>query len=386
MLFDEAALAAETSSSLSVSERIAVLHRGASALASVGLSWCRSETKPDLPDLGVSLSADSEEFKQLLRVKSRVDDIARLIIREGDVGSLNISCLVDLVWSFAIVGLVNREFLLRARQRIQTLAATSDLSPATSVKLLFAEASLYHQHAAIDVWFDEETFKKFPPADQANALLALGLVGRHAELAKRLKRILVSSLVHAEDKSSVAYIAPFAVRACLLVSALEGDDGHHEVSKLKSAFPELTKRTSKVTWKYSFELCLACHAAVSRGVELNPVVESAYPADVLFVPPKGKKKIVIELVRSSALVREDHEVVGVDAYTRAMRIVLASKGYRIVAITLGEWLALDGDKNKQLSFVKRRIRNCLRQRRLVTGMERDESLISDSGSDSDMSY
>lgn len=376
---------ADSSSSMSVQDRISDLYKGACALSEIGLSWCRSAAKPQLPDLEIPASPDSEEFKQLLRVKLGVDDLATQL-RSDSLASEAMSALIDLVWSLAIVGDFNADLLARVRRQIQTLAGSDSISPESSVKLLFAEATLFHQHAIIDICIDEETFTALPVATQTNALLGMALVGRHSELLKRLKRVLVSSLLHASDKASVAHVVPFALRAIMLASVVVGEDGHHDAGKLKSAFPELAKKNSRITWKYSFELCLACHAVASKGIELNPVVESAYPSDILFVPPKGRKKLVIELVRSSCLVRDEHEIVGVDAYTRGMRTVLAAMGYRIVAITLREWLALGGDKHRQMKYVKRRMRNCLRQRRLTSGMERDESDISDSGSDSDMSY
>jgi hypothetical protein len=116
-----------------------------------------------------------------------------------------------------------------------------------------------------------------------------------------------------------------------------------------------------------------------------------------FVWPKRKNKLVIELQRPGSLVwrfaDEEVKVFGVDIYTRIMRLSLAQMGYRIISITLNEWLKLKGAKSNQMNYVKRRIRNCLRQKRLFSGMERDEIGSgseeydrSDDSSDSDMSY
>jgi hypothetical protein len=123
---------------------------------------------------------------------------------------------------------------------------------------------------------------------------------------------------------------------------------------------------------------------------LNPFLEDVFPSDVLYV--RGRKKIVLELVRPSSVVwRVDGPNVlvwGIDVYTRLARSVLSRKGYRVVTITLTEWLKLESYKARQVVYVKRRIRNCIRERRLFSGVEREEPTsdmdLSES-SDSDMS-
>ena len=136
----------------------------------------------------------------------------------------------------------------------------------------------------------------------------------------------------------------------------------------------------------------------SKGVEINPLIEGELPFDCMFTPPSSssrKRNILLELVRRSSLVRElaTDAVTNVDGYTRMTRMLLAGKGYRIVAITVNEWASLGGDVDRQMRFVKRRIRSTLRQKRMYSGMERDESVAQGEESDevsseaeSDMSY
>jgi hypothetical protein len=182
-------------------------------------------------------------------------------------------------------------------------------------------------------------------------------------------------------------LAPYIVRVAMFASNTLGDDAHHDVGKLKNAFSDLSKTVPLPPWTYSFQLSLACHAVASKGVELSPIVESVFATDVLFVPPGGKKKLLLEIVRPCSLIREiiGGAVCGLDGYARLSRQFLASKGYRIIPITVTEWVKLAGDKDEQKQYVKRRIRNCLEKKRLFTGPERDddENHQSDSSSDYD---
>jgi hypothetical protein len=157
-------------------------------------------------------------------------------------------------------------------------------------------------------------------------------------------------------------------------------------------YPHLNKLVSRPAWKYSFQLSLACHAAVGGNddFEINPIVEGNFAFDASLASSR-RRKVLIELVRPSNSIREigTNRVVNVDGYTRMARDVLSRKGFSVIAITVGEWAKLNGYMEQQISFVRHRIRSCQNKKRLYSGMERDEEPLAYSSdysdSDSDMS-
>ena len=387
-------LAAELDTSVSLSDRVGTLYKACQTLAGFSRSWCPIEKLEAIsvpPPEGVT--AGSEEHNQLTRAVLRADDIASALSKQidGINTGLDLSQLVNLYWCLAILGRYEENMVRTVQRRVHEL-----LNPGVTIenvcKLLFSESTFFHRESSINISFDEETFAGLSLPVQANLLQSLALMRKDVEMALRLKKILLSNTMSMikQNLDIDKEVIPYVARVCLFVGALVGQDNHHDVSRLRSALSP----SRLPAWKYSFELCLACHAVATKGVELNPFIENVFPTDTLYIPPKGKKKLIVELVRPNSVVwtinGDDVTVYGVDCYTRLTRLTLAYLGYRIVAITLTEWLKLRGDKARQVSYVKRRIRNCLRQRRLFSGTERDVlrsgSELSEESSDSDMSY
>jgi hypothetical protein len=396
------AKAADPNSSFSIAERIGILFEASQTVAALGRSWCPVE---DLTVTEVNIGADitkgSEEHQQLIRVALRVDDICSLICgKHEDLGAdVSTEHCLNLYWSLAVCGRYSEKVIHRIQMGINRKIG-SNLDLVGTCKLLFAEASFFHKNSTIDVSFDEETFAGFALSIQANILQSSALIGKDAELLNRLKKVLLSTTLKTakygdeSEKASLSSLIPFIARIVAYIGALGGSDSHHELGKLKAISPLASRLPA---WKYSFELCLACHAVATKGVELNPLVALVFPTDILYTPPKGRKKLVVELVRPCSIVWShddtDLNAFGVDVYTRMARLTLSRLGYRVIAITLTEWLRQKGDKGRQMAYVKRRIRNCLQKRRLFSGMERDMIRSDtesgeevDGSSDSDMSY
>ena len=378
--------ASSADSSLSLTDRINVLEQCCASVASFGLSWCpiQDGVQINVP-LPESITQGSEEHHQLARAHLRVDEILSLIFQDvSHVAAIsNLTTLVKLFWSTAVVGLYNEGVVRAIQNRIQDLM-NPNMQPEDLSRLLFAEATFFGPSSALSISVDEMTFASFSLPVQVNVLQCLALTSKDLGLVQALARVMGSTMLRynkegSVDRATLALVAPFLARTMAFV----GEDLH----KLKSVWT-LVKRLP--SWKYAFELCLACHSAQSKGVELNPFLEDVFPSDVLYV--RGRKKIVLELVRPSSVVwRVDGPNVlvwGIDVYTRLARSVLSRKGYRVVTITLTEWLKLESYKARQVVYVKRRIRNCIRERRLFSGVEREEPTsdmdLSES-SDSDMS-
>ena len=392
-------VAADRESQVSPKARVEALYEACQTLASFGRSWCSlEEVKVISMDLPEKVSKGSEEHHQLARALLHVDDICTYF-SETIISGMALGDLVDLYWCLAICGRFEAEIIGLVQKRV-SIQSSSGLEVSQTCKILFAEATFFHRHSKLYLSFDEETFSSFPLHVQANLLQSLAVIGKDMDLISRLKKSVVSSALRTfkhgsqQERERLQYVVPYIARIAAFVAATTNQNAHHEIGRFKSV-SILTGRLAP--WKYSFELCLACHAIAAKGVELNPSVEQLFASDVLYLPPKGKKKLIIELQRPNSLVwrysEEGVNVHGVDIYARIMRITLAHMGYRIISITLTEWLKLKGTKSNQVTYVKRRIRNCLRQRRLLTGMERDELPsetedydLSDESSDSDMSY
>ena len=388
--------AADPKSSQTIQQRIDTLFNGCRIVSSFGLSWCSLES-PEIPSFLRSdkLTDGSEEQHQLIRAQLRVDDIATIIFGESQHlnSKLEPTALVNLYWSLAVLGLYHEATIKRIQKLIADCSSRVS-EPEHMSKVLFAEATFFHHNSSVSFGIDEGTFSSLSLHLQVNMLQCLSIISKDVRPLTKLRKCLVSAIVrnHKEGgatKESLDIIVPFAARLISFINALTNQEGHHDINKLKS-ISILANRLPP--WKYAFEVCLACHAVASKGVELNPFVDQVFPTDVVFLPTGSKKKLVIELVRPSSVVwrvdATETSVYGIDLFSRMTRTALAAKGYRVVAITLTEWLKLGGDKAKQMSYVKRRIRNCMHQRRLFKGMERDE-LVSDfdvsESSDSDMS-
>ena len=405
VIMDEFTKAADGSSTMSIRDRVAVLYDAALILSEMSLSWCHSgdskltqQLTDQLPT--VSVSAGSEEYRQILRVHLRVDDISRQIWLERTFvqTDLDLSGLIQLIWSLAIVGSYDDELVRQIQSRILSLLASSEMTAPESIQLMFAEATFFTRNATMELDFDDSVLKELSVDALVNALFSFSLMERSKAAVSKLRRVLVGTLLSDAKSLARSRVVSFAARAVLFSSMVTGEDAVHDLGKIKSAFPDLSKGIDRPAWKYSFQLCLACHGVASKGVEINPLIEGELPFDCMFTPPSSssrKRNILLELVRRSSLVRElaTDAVTNVDGYTRMTRMLLAGKGYRIVAITVNEWASLGGDVDRQMRFVKRRIRSALRQKRMYSGMERDESVAQGEESDevsseaeSDMSY
>lgn len=388
--------ASDHGSPLTIQERIEALYRGCQIVSAFGLSWCSIE-RPEIPSSLISdkVTAGSEEHHQLVRAHLRVDDIAAVIFRDTQHlnSKLEPTGLVNLYWSLAVLGVYHEVTVKRIQNLIADYSSRVSDSEHMS-KILFAEATFFHHNSSISFGIDEGTFTSLSLQLQVNLLQSLSIISQDIDPLIKLRKCLISAIIRRHkdgsvSKESLDIIVPFAARLLTFINARADQDGHHDINKLK-AVSALAKRLPP--WKYAFEVCLACHAVASKGVELNPFVDQVFPTDVVFLPSGSKKKLVIELVRPSSIVWRieamDTSVHGIDLCARMTRSALAAKGYRVIAITLTEWLKLSGDKAMQMSYVKKRIRNCMHQRRLFKGMERDEldkePDVSES-SDSDMS-
>jgi hypothetical protein len=389
--------AGSLSSSVSLHDRVAALYDAATILSRFSLSWCQphkialNEIEEDTFGISSQYSVGSEEYRQILRVRLCVDDIAHRIVESKTLvaSELDLSLLINLLWSLAILGLHDSELLRVVQARI-SIQISSKCDTEQTIRLLFAEATFFHDKSGMDLQLDDDTLNSIPIHLVINSLFSFSLFGpRMKSMISRTKKCLVNRILNESkvEKSTVC----FAVRALMF----GGDDVQHELSKIKSMYPDFSKEINRPAWKYSFQLCLTCHAVVSRGIEINPVVDNAFPFDAVYAPARSgkKRRVVFELLKRTSIIRDimTDQLVGLDGYTRMTRKYLSGKGYRIVVITTNDWASLNGDVDLQMRFVKRRLKNALRQSRLYTGMERDASIEeesngSSSDADSDMSY
>lgn len=373
----------------SFKDKVVRLYKAAGVLSNFSLSWCSVERQKTFQrPLLENVAVGSEEHRQLIRLHLHVDDLAlgiasNLTLVETD---LDLSTCIHLYWSLAIIGKFDLDLIKTIQHRVQWfLSNGSGMTPSESVELLFAEAVLFHHDSAMDLDFGEKEFASFPLEMRLNVLFSLSLISRNSQLITKLRKHILNDALSSTNKKIAPDVVPYLVRTVIFAANAVGEDPHHDSAKLKSAFPDISKTVPLPPWAYAFQLSLACHAVASRGVELSPIVESVFATDVLFVPPGGKKKLLLEIVRPSSLIREIRggAVCGLDGYTRLSRLILSSKGYRIICITVTEWVKLSADKDEQKQYVKRRIRNCLQKKRLYTGTERDELLHDKSDSSSD---
>jgi len=373
----------------SFKEKVVRLYKAAGVLSDFSLSWCSADRQKTFQrPLLENVAVGSEEHRQLVRLHLHVDDLARTVRSSMNLihTDLDLSTSIHLFWALAVIGRFDEDLVGSIQQRIEkSLSSGDQMSPADSVELLFSEGLFFHKDSAMDLDFGEKEFAEFPIQSKVNILTSLCLIGRNTSLITKLRKVIVQEVLSTPKLASD--IVPYVARSVMFAADALGEDSHHEISKLKSTFPDLSKTVPLPPWTYSFQLSLACHAVASKGVELSPIVESVFATDVLFIPPGGKRKLLLEIVRPSSLVKSLNggAVQGLDAYTRLSRQFLANKGYRIICVTVSEWVKLAADKEEQKQYVKRRIRNCLGKKRLFTGMERDNIAGESSSDDNDMS-
>lgn len=383
--------AADRHSSVSQRDRVSAFYRAAVILSRYSLSWCSGSTPKDENEFDIAHHpTTSEEFRQVLRMRLCVDDIAEILSENSSkcVSELDLTSLVHLMWSLAILGLFETELIQKIQKRIETLPS-SPMNLDDSVALMFAEAMLLNGRSSMDLDLSDSVIKSMNIPTMINCLFSYALLGKPHVCTSQIRRMLLHRLSHIPMEAS---IIPFALRAVTYTAAVIGDDSHHEVNKIKSMYPHLNKLVSRPAWKYSFQLSLACHAAVGGNddFEINPIVEGNFAFDASLASSR-RRKVLIELVRPSNLIREigTYRVVNADGYTRMARDFLSRKGFRVLAITVGEWAKHNGDMKQQISFVRHRIRSCQNKMRLYSGMERDEEALAYSSdysdSDSDMS-
>ena len=320
-------------------------------------------------------ATDSEEYAQVVRVRFGLDDIIKGLDVELVKTELGVGSLVQLLWSLAIARVFSKPLVQAIQARIPALI--QDISPDEVVMLLWAEAMLFNTKSGIDVEVDISAFSH---EQIVNIVFAYSLMQRRVDIVEVGRDLLVGKLstVH-------------AVRAVIFANHFLSQETNG-LERIRAACKKL-KPVKRPSWKYAFELCLACHGAASKGIEVFPSIDDLFPFDALYTSrKKAARKILFEIVRPQSVIRDlqDGSLVGVDGYTRMSRLVLAKKGLRILPIRVSEWTSL-GDLNRQVKYLKRRIRNCVQQRRLFSGAERDEdfdhlSHTSDSESDSGMSY
>ena len=355
----------------SVSDRVCVLFSSLEVLGR-DLAWCTNAPPAlcDLDDLAekariveMGYSVDSEEFFHLIRV--RLLDILHTISDISEIAT-NLDLLVKLFFSFASLRIYNQEIILAIQTRISELMPTVTIQQPLFVHLLWSEAMLFNTESVFDIELDLSELKNV--SNVANVVFAFCLMQKRPEIVAEGRAILAGSKV-LHGHRAIAFANEF-LQDGVQVGALSP-------SKETTTLP---------SWKYTFELCLACHGgAVSQvsKVQVSPLVLGMFPFDAMY-----GKTIVLELVRPISLIRSiDGTIIGVDGYTRMVRSLFGKKNIRIVAISVTEWTNLQGDVKQQVTYLKRRIRNCQDKRHLFSGTERgDNDSDDESSASSDMSY
>ena len=358
------------------------------------LTWCVAG-KPSIPSTdkfditsSLSVSMNSQEYKQVLRMRLNVDEILETIACEpsGHMTNLDITYLVRLLWCMAFFRLYSVELVSIIESKIQNLLSTgSQISDSDMISLLWSDATLLQTQSVLDISLPSVSQYEVP--DLINIMFAVTLVGKDARLIEACRENLYQKLTNKGGH----FPADFFIRYNRLVffsgSVLNEDETHTRkfLIKLRS------KAKHRCPWKYTFQLCLASHGTLKpKRLEVNPVVESVFPFDVSY--QSSRRKILLEVTRPESLLRqiESLAVVGVDGYTRLSRLALAKLGYHIVNFSISEWTK-ESDMERKMDAIRKRVRNCLKGKRLFTGTERntaDEDGSGDDGysDDSDMSY
>ena len=344
-----------------VSHNVGILFERSTKLAGNDISWASSATVvPRTEELIVGHSSDSEEYHQIMRVKYGIDELIATITKE-DIQGLPISSLIELYWSLASCRVWSDRLIKLLQQQIALLV--DSISPSQAVFFLWAEAMFFNQNTELDIevnWADHSLL------DITNIVFAYSFMKKRSDIVREGRNLLLTRNVSSGH----------GIRAIGFANYFLGEDltGNAIIAK-----------HDKPSWRYTFELCLACQG-IGGKVNVLPVVEKLFSFDALY-KTKGKK-ILLEIVRPQSVIRdlETGTIVNVDGYTAMSRTMLSEKGYLIIAISTTEWTNLKG---KQIGYLKRRIRNCLDKKTILEAPERDfESDMDSSDSDtgSDMSY
>jgi hypothetical protein len=382
---------------MSIKDRIDALFQAVQSLNAadqMDLTWCVSG-KPavvisDPFDIAttLSVSTNSLEFKQVVRVRLNVDETAKSLLDDIHLirsESLDIPYLVRLLWSLGFLRLYSGDLISAIEAQIQHLLSSgSPISDSDMIMLLWGDAMLLQTESVLDISLSKVSHFEIP--DLVNILFAVTLVGKDIDLIRSLRDTLYEKI------SRGNYPSDFLVRYNRLVWFTSGVLGE-DVESIKRFIIKLkTKAKHRPPWKYTFQLCLASHGILKpKRLEVNALVESVFPFDVSYTT--SRRKILLEVTRPDALVREIEtlNVIGVDGYTRLCRLALAKLGYHIVNFAVSEWNS-EADMEKKMVMIRRRVRNCLKGKRLFTGTERDTAEDEDASGDdgysdgSDMSY
>lgn len=377
----------------SIQERIDSLFEAVNTLNAdqTDLTWCvagkpsfMSVDKFDISS-SLSISTNSQEYKQVLRVRLNVDEIAQSIADDDTkLDHLEMDHLVRLLWSLAFFRLYSPKLVSLIESRIhQLLSSGTQISDPHMIMLLWSDAMLLQTKSVLDISLSNVSHYDVP--DLINIMFAVTLVGKDSQLIQSCRDSLYTKLSKGGNIPN-----DFIVRYNRLVifasAVLNEDEETFRRFLIKSA---RGKAKHRQPWKYTFELCLASHGTLKpKRLEVNPLVESVFPFDVSYTA--SRRKILLEVTRPDALLRdmETLSVVGVDGYTRLCRLALARLGYHVVNFSVSEWTSGGADMEKKMQMVKKRVRNCLKGKALFTGTERDTASADDDeySDDSDMSY
>jgi hypothetical protein len=321
--------------------------------------------------------SNSVEYKLVLRARMGVDDIVKSLTTSSSIAlvstDLDLASLIQLLWSLAYLRLHDSELVSTIENRIRIFLESANLSQVELVMLVWADAMLNQRDSTLEISLTN--LDEFAIDQLVNLLFATSLIGRDFDLIRSIRDHLSRASAPSFTDIQVRYNRVIMF-ACVVIGESVSSES---LVKLRS------KCRPRPSWKLSFQLCLTSHAVIGsrQSVEVNPIIESVFPFDVS--TRHRRQKILLEVSRPESVVRriKDWAMVGVDGYTRMVRVVLASLGYRILSFTITEWT----DCEDQMKLVKNRIKNCVRAKRLFSGTERDiPGQGDDSHSDSDMSY
>jgi hypothetical protein len=334
------------------------------------LAWCpitqSKKSHSMLDDIPAGVSVDSEEYHQILRVRLRVDDMVAHACRNiSSVIELSGSSLVKLLWSIAVLRMREDAVVgvLQGKLRESMTGLTTD----EIVMLVWAEGMLVGDKSCM-VELELEDVSMLTLAQLSNLVFAHCLI--QGSGSKKFVEANLSGLVKNVSSGS-DMVSRHAMRSILFTCSI------FELEK-----PPISRKKSPFTlpaWKYSFQLCLACHGAAAKGVDFNPTIEGCFPFDAMYSSGKKKERLLLEISRPNSN----------DGYTKLVRLFLSKKSYRTLPISIAEWVALGADFDTQAAYVRMRMSNALRKKRLFSGPEKDfghEEETEADGADSDMSY
>ena len=379
----------------SLKDRIDALFDAAKTLNAdqTDLTWCvagkPSVISTDKFDItsSLSVSVNSQEYKQVLRMRLNVDEMIGSISAQFSTipDDIGIPHLVRLLWCLAFFRMYSVNLVSAIESKIQkNLSCGFQISDSDMIMLLWSDAMLLQTQSVLDISLPNVS--QYQVHDLINIMFAVTLVGKDTELIHSCREILYQKI-----NQGTHVPADFLQRYNRLVFFSGAVLNEETETSRKFLIKLKSKAKLRCPWKYTFQLCLASHGTLKpKRLEVNPVVESVFPFDVSYTT--SRRKILLEITRPEALVRQIDtlSVVGVDGYTRMSRLALAKLGYHIVNFSISEWTH-GGDMDKKMDMIRRRVRNCLKGKRLFTGTERDTAAEDDSGDDgysddSDMSF